>query len=182
MRLVWEQKSQDFNAIMLWIAYCLCYFGFLGAGEITVPSETAYDRGEHLNVSDVSVDSTSNSTTTKVKIKASKGPFRQGVDVFIGTTENKLCPVIAMMAYLAKRGQKEGMLFQFEDSRLLTCDRVVTQVRQAITAAGINCKPYSGHSFRIRAASTAARRGVPPATIHGRVLHTCYTYVSQGKN
>ena len=85
--------------------------------------------------------------------------------MFIGTTENKLCPVMAMMAYLAKRGQKEGKLFQFEDSRLLTCDRVVTQVRQAITAAGINFKLYSGHSFRIRAASTAARRGVPPATI-----------------
>ena len=63
---------------MLWIACCLCCFGFLGAGEITVPSDTAYDRGEHLNVYDVSVDSISNPTTMKVKIKASKGSLSTG--------------------------------------------------------------------------------------------------------
>lgn len=30
-------------------AGCLCYFGFLRAGEITVPSESAYNKGVHLN-------------------------------------------------------------------------------------------------------------------------------------
>ena len=49
--------------------------------------------------------------------------------------------------------------------RLLTRDRFVERVRQALTAARIDCKPYSGHSFRIGAATTAAKRGVPPATI-----------------
>ena len=57
----------DFNEIMLWAACCLCFFGFLRAGEITVPSERAYDKGEHLNVSDILVDSVTNPTTMKVK-------------------------------------------------------------------------------------------------------------------
>ena len=62
----------------------------------------------------------------------------------------------------------------------------VTQVRQAMIAAGINCKAYSGHSFRIGAATTA-RRGVQQLSKlweDGRALHTCYTYAyaSQGKN
>ena len=110
MRSIWEQKSQDFYAIILWVACCLCSFGFLWAGEITVPSDGIYDSGEHLNVSDISVDKISNPTTTKVRIKASKtDPFRQGVDLFVGKTDNKLCLVTAMMAYLAKEGQKEGM-------------------------------------------------------------------------
>ena len=166
MRSVWQQKSKDFDAIMLWAACCLCFFGFLRAGEITVPSEKAYDSGEHLNVSDISVDSITNPTIMKVKIKASKtDPFRQGVELFIGKTGNSLCPVAAMLAYLAIRGRKEGMLFHFEDDRLLTRDRFVERVRQALTAARIDCKPYSGHSFRIGAATTAAKRGVPPATI-----------------
>ena len=65
--------------------------------------------------------------------------------MFVGTTYNKLCLVTAMMVYLAKRGQKKGMLFQFGDSRLLTRDHFVAQVRQALTAAGINCKPQQFH-------------------------------------
>ena len=119
-----------------------------------------------MNISDISVDSVASPTAMKIKIKASKtDPFQQGVDLFIGKTGNKLCPVAAMLAYLAKRGQKEGMLFHFEDGRLLTRDRFVERVRQALTAARIDCKPYSGHSFRIGVATTAAKRGVPPATI-----------------
>ena len=115
------------------------FFGFLRAGEVTVPSERAYDGGEHLNISDISVDSVTSPTAMKVKKKASKtDPFRQGVDLFIGKTGNKLCPVAAMLAYLAKRGQKEGILFHFEDGRLLTRDRFVERVRQALTEARID--------------------------------------------
>ena len=48
------------------------FFGFLRAGEITVPSDTAYDEGAHL----VAVDSYSKSKSYKNKIKASKtDPF-----------------------------------------------------------------------------------------------------------
>ena len=172
---------------MMWAACCLCFFGFLHAGEITVPSEKAYDSGEHLNLSDVAVDSESNPTTIKVKIKASKtDPFRQGVDLYLGKTESQLCPVSAMLAFLAKRGRKEGLLFHFEDGKLLTRDRFVEKVRQALTAANIDCKPYSGHSFRIGAATTAAKKGVPQQPLRlldgGRALPTCCMYGSQGKN
>ena len=126
----------------------------------------AYDEGEHLNLSDVSVDSISDPKTFRVKIKASKtDPFHQGVDIFIGRTDNELCPVAAMLAFLAKRGQQEGMLFRFKDGKLLTQERFVSRVRSVLTTAGIDCKPYSGHSFRIGAATAAGRKGLPPVTI-----------------
>ena len=127
----------------------LCYFGFLRDGEITVPSEKAYDAGAHLNFGDIAVDNISNPTMLKVTIKAS----------------NDLCPVAAVLAYLARRGSKQGLLFQFEDGRLLMRERFVTQVRAALTRAGIDCQPYSGHSFRIGAATAAGQRGLPPATV-----------------
>ena len=166
LRGVWEARSKNHNAIMLWGACCLCYFGFLRAGEITVPSEAAYDPGEHLNFADVAVDSISNPQLLKVKIKASKtDPFRLGVDLLIGKTGNKLCPVAAMLSYMAKRGSEEGMLFYYEDRKLLTRDRFVASVREALTIAGVDCKSYAGHSFRIGAATTVGKCGLPPATI-----------------
>ena len=112
LREVWEARSKSHDAIMLWGACCLCYFGFLRAGEITVPTEAAHDPGEHLNFADVSVDSVSDPNLLKVTIKASKtDPFRQGVEIFIGKTGNKLCPVSAMLSYHAKRGNKQGLFF-----------------------------------------------------------------------
>ena len=83
LRGVWEASSKHHNSIMLWVACCLCYFGFLRSGEITVPSESSYDSGEYLNFSDVAMDSVANPSMLKVRIKASKtDPFRQAVDIF----------------------------------------------------------------------------------------------------
>ena len=40
----------------------------------------------------------------EVKIKASKtGPFCQGVSVYIGVTAGDLCPVVAILDYMACR-------------------------------------------------------------------------------
>ena len=177
LRNVWEESGKHHNSIMLWAACCLCYFGFLRSGEVTVPTESGYDAGEHLNFSDISVDSISHPTLMRVKIKASKtDPFRQGVELVIGKTDNKLCPITAMLAYLAKRGNTEGMLFHYEDKKLLTRDRFVVSVRDALRAAGLDPKPYSGHSFRIGAATAAGRCGLPSATIQtlGRWESTAY--------
>ena len=99
-------------------------------------------------------------------IKASKtDPFRQGVDKFIGKKDNKLCPVAAMLAYLAKRGNHKGMLFHYEDKKLLSHDQFMASVREALTTAGVDCKSYSSHSFRNGAATSAEKCGLLPATI-----------------
>ena len=45
---------------MLWAAVSLCFFGFLRSGEITVPDDSAYDEGAHLNCRDITVDSIEN--------------------------------------------------------------------------------------------------------------------------
>ena len=61
-----------------------------------------------------------------------------------------------MLDNTARRGNAVGPLFQFRDGRFLTCARFVAAVRSALVEAGLDAKLYSGHSFRIGAATTAA--------------------------
>ena len=65
---------------MLWAAVCTGLFGFLRAGEFTVPSQSQYDPEVHLNLADISVGSHSAPTMFSVEVKQSKtDPFRLGV-------------------------------------------------------------------------------------------------------
>ena len=105
---------------------------------------------------DISVDSVA--SIVKAQIKASKtDQFRRGVAVYVGRTDNELCPVAAILAYVGKQG---GCFFRFQDGRHLTKDRFVSAVTRALTEAGVDASSYSGHSFRIGAATTARKKGV----------------------
>ena len=70
-----------------------------------------------------------------------------------------------MAAYLVQRGDKTGPLFQFVDGRYLTRQRLVNQLHQALQKAGLDTSKYNGHSFRIGAATTAAKKGVEDSMI-----------------
>ena len=43
----------------------------------------------------------------------------KGVDVFIGSTGNSLCPVAAAAAYMVVRGKSKGPFFRFKDGKPL---------------------------------------------------------------
>ena len=99
------------------------------AGEFTVPSDGSFDPQVHLTVGDIALDSHSAPTTMHVSLKASKtDPFRHGVHIFIGLTDNELCPITAMLRYLAIRGNAPGPLFPFADGRHLTRQRLVDRL------------------------------------------------------
>ena len=166
LRKVWEKHSSKWDGVMLWAACCLGFFGFLRSGELVSPAEGEFDPGQHLSFADVSVDDRSNPSLLSVRIKQSKtDPFRQGTTVYLGKTGTSLCPVAAVLAFMAMRGPGEGPLFRFQDRRPLTRQRLVLALRQALAEAGLEPKDYAGHSFRIGAATTAAACGLPIATI-----------------
>ena len=108
IRQVWVNKPFDPDHKMLWAAALLCFFGFLR--EVTVPSDTAYDEGAHLNLADVTVGSYIDPQMIKVRIKASKtDPFRLGVDIYLakGTLPNSSHSTI-----LASEGLRARTLIQ----------------------------------------------------------------------
>ena len=102
----------------------------------------------------------------RVFLKRSKtDQYGRGTEVFLGATGNDLCPVEAVRAYVANRGAAPGAFFCAEGGAPLTKARFVELVRSALTRAGVPVAGYSGHSFRIGAATTAAQAGIPDSTI-----------------
>ena len=161
-----QPHFHEMDTVMIWAAASTCFFGFLRAGELTVPSEVAFDAGTHLCFADLSIDNTDNPTRVTLHLKASKtDPFRKGVDVVIGRTFDRLCPVTAILTYVARRGNDPGLLFRFQDGRLLTKQHFVQSIREALLGCGLNPNNYSGHSFRIGAATTAGTRGLDDSVI-----------------
>ena len=77
------------------------FFGFLRSGEATISKASSYDPAAHLNFNDISTDNPHSPNIIRVCIKTSKtDPFRHGVNVHIGRTNNYLCPVSAMLFLL----------------------------------------------------------------------------------
>ena len=63
---------------MLWAAMCVCFFGFLRAGEAVAP-EMNFDASRHLTYADIAVDDLVDPKQLQVYIKQSKtDPFRLG--------------------------------------------------------------------------------------------------------
>ena len=118
-------------------------------------------------MADISWDQVSQPKSVAIHIKASKtDPFRKGVTIYLGGTGRDLCPVAALIDYINTRGYHEGPLFCFKD--FLPCKRfhLVQKLRSVLANfPSIKEKDYCGHSFRIGAATTAAKRGIKDSMI-----------------
>ena len=166
LRSKWLASPPSFNGVMFWAAASSCFFGLFRAGEITVPSATVFDTAIHLAWGDVSADAATPPTKVRFHLKRSKtDQFVRGVDVFVGATGTEVCPVRAIAAYAEARGSAPGPFFRLQDGSALTKARFVEAVRRALLESGIAPEGYSGHSFRIGAATAAAQAGVQDSAI-----------------
>ena len=135
-------------------------------GEVTCSTSDGRSSEHCVSVADIAVDSTQEPSVIKIHLRSSKtDQFRQGVDIFLGRTGQDLCPVSALLAYLAVRGSAPGPLFRLRDGRYLTKEVFITRVREALSVLGYDEESYAGHSFRIGAATTAAEQGVEDSVI-----------------
>ena len=149
---------------MLWAAACVCFFVFFRSGKITILSLEAFDPSRHLSWGDIAVDNAINPSTLQVSLKRSKcDQFRRGVQVFIGRTGDAMCPIAAMLAYLACRGSHEGPFFQFVNRQPPMKGKFTDHIRPVLKQIGLPYQDFAGHSFWIGAATAAA--GVEDSTI-----------------
>ena len=72
-----------------------------------------------------------------------------------------LCPVAAILNYMAVHPRIDSPLLVHDGSSLLTRDQFVRLVKKALYCANVNDTGYSSHSFSIGAETVAAAAGVP---------------------
>ena len=157
--------SPGFDSTMLWAACSTVLFGFMQCADFTTPSAPSYDRRANLLASDVAVNSYQDPSVIAVKIKMSKmDQFVSGVTIYVGRTD-ELCPITVLLNYLAIGPTQDGPLFVLEDSRFRLKDLLVQRVCLALSAQGVDSSSYSGHSFRISAATTVAACGIEDSLI-----------------
>ena len=161
----WSESPVSFNRTMLWAACCMGFFGFMRAGEFTCASE-ADSPQQMLLVGDVSVDSHTSPSFIAVHLRHSKTDmFGRGVCIYLGRVPGHICPVKAILSYLVLRGNRPGPLFVFTDGTPLSRTRLVVAVRGALQSRGVEAGDFSGHSFRIGAATAAAEVGLEDSLI-----------------
>lgn len=162
----WSSRASEVDIVMMWAAATLCFFGFFRAGELTVPTLSSYDTTRHLNWGDVAVDNPQSPSMIKVRLKRSKtDQLGRGADVLVGKTGCTLCPVAAVLAYMTVRGDSQGPFFKLSNGQPLSKSKFTQSIRAVLQAAGLPYNNFAGHSFRIGAATTAARAGIEDSTI-----------------
>ena len=162
---VWSNTPLSPDHVMLWSAFCVGFFGFMRSGEFTCPSLEAFSP-DMLSPGDVAVDSYQNPSYVTVTLRHSKNdPFAAGVTIHLGRTGTPLCPVTALLGYLAQRPPSPGPLFIFTDGSPLCRSKLIHHLRLGLQEAGVDTAGYSGHSFRIGAATAAAKAGLSDSTI-----------------
>ena len=159
----WITNPPSHGGLMLWAAACTEFFGFLQAGEFTVPSASSYDKEVHLNLHDLATDS--HTSPSMFRVRGKTDPFRQEVDIYLGATGAAICPVRALWSYLEKQGPAPGPLFVFNTDAPLTRTALVDHLHRALRQSAFEPNLYNGHSFRIGAATTAAKSGIEDSLI-----------------
>ena len=77
----------------------------------------------------------------------------------------KYCPVHLMLEYLSVRERKPGPLFILADGSAVVRNQFTNQLSIAFKYCGLNASRYKDHSFRIGAASYAAKAAMSDAQI-----------------
>ena len=101
-----KYPSTYFNT-MIWAACCSVYFGLLRVSEFTTQSPDYTNHSRDLLLADVALDSHTSPQMVRLTIKQSKrDQFREGTYMYLGKTDHRVCPVMALVQYLAKRVAK----------------------------------------------------------------------------
>ena len=152
--------------LLLRVTCSMAFFGFLRCGEFTTPTKT-FDPAGHLSLQDLTIVCHGRTPTEALlQLRASKtDPFRYGHTILLHRLDSPLCPVSAITHYLDVHNTAsrhlDSPLLLMPDNSALSRTVFLDLLQRGLAALGIDSKFYKGHSFRIGAASCAARSKIP---------------------
>ena len=112
------------------------------------------------------IDNTHSPKVLRLHIKQLKtDPFRKCTYIHLGRTYQNVCPVQAMLLYLAIRGKQPGLLFVLSDNTMLTRRYFPSALKDTISKLNLDTHSYNTHSFRIGAATSAKQAGISDTQI-----------------
>ena len=175
---VLSKEPNNYCNIMMWVACCMAFFGFLRSSKFTVPSQHCYNHNVHFSLSDITLDRRHSPTTVCIHIKQSKtDPFQQGAHIYLGRTYKHVCPVQAIVSYLTMRDTHPGPVFTLPDGRMLTREIFSSELDKILGKLNLQTHQYNTHSFRIGAATSAKHTGMSDVFI--KTLGRWQSYVYQ---
>ncbi|XP_069834815.1 uncharacterized protein [Dendropsophus ebraccatus] len=161
--------SSTFEEHLFAACFCTAFFGALRIGELLPPSKL---KPGGLLCDDVLVSNGS----LRLRLRVSKtDQYRKGVWIPIQGVQGSVCPVRCVAAYSAIRPQAHNF-FVHADSTPVTRFQFISVFRRCLSAIGIPPGDFSSHSFRIGAATEAARAGLSEVEVQriGRWRSSCF--------
>lgn len=132
---------------MFRVLFSIAFFGAFRVGELVSPSRRVPGG---LMLDDVGVRNDRGILRLRRSKTDQKG---KGVDVQLFTLSwAQVCPLSVVQGFLGVR-----TIFVHQDGAFLSRFQFVAVFRQCLWAAGLDCMKFASHSFRIGAATEAAR-------------------------
>ena len=162
------------------LAYCisamfmLAFHGFLRIGEITKRPGVPVDN--LIQLQDLKFVSGSHKPSMQLSIRHYKHQHSSRPVVLEIEAKSHHCPLIVMKRFLRVRGSTSGPLFIFAEHTPISASYFARQLAACLSHCGYDTTRYTGHSFRIGAATTAAERGFTDVQIQnmGRWKSTAF--------
>ncbi|XP_069838462.1 uncharacterized protein [Dendropsophus ebraccatus] len=161
--------SSPYESTLFSACFCTAFFGALRVGELLPPSK---HKPGGLLYEDVVVAN----DVLRIRVRSSKtDQFGRGAWLPIRQVQGSLCPVQQVSDYLALR-PAGSHFFVHVDSTPVTQFQFLSVFRRCLSAVGAPPDQFATHSFRIGAATEAARAGLSEAEVQriGRWRSACF--------
>lgn len=166
MKLVDTLRKGLFSAYfntLLEAVFLTAFYGFMRPGEFTTACQR-FDPSGDLTLSDVSFSP----HLFTVFLKHSKtDSLGAGATITLSRSNSNYCPFTSMVRFLKVRPcrHKLSPLFVLPDGIPMSKEWFRIHLAAVLWECGLSAQLFTGHSFRIGAATSAARCGIPTSSI-----------------
>ena len=128
-------RSAHPKKVVLWAISCTALFGFFRLGELLPETAKSFRPATDLAWGGIAVNNTANPQMVCVHlIKSECDQFGKGSDIILGRTGSLLCPVAALLGFMAMRGDGPRPFFLDLEHGPITKAWFTSEVRQIINS------------------------------------------------